>query len=47
MRIVAAGASDAMRIHGALHKVVALHAVLVARAIGEVGEGGLAELVLF
>ncbi len=34
-------------VHYALHEVVALHAILVGGAVGEVGEGGGAERVLF
>ena len=47
MRIVTARAGHAVAIHHALHEVVALHAVLVCRAIREMREGGLAELVFF
>ena len=47
VHIVAAEAGDAARVHQALHEIVALHAVLVRRAVGEMREGGLAELVLF
>ena len=36
MRVVAAKARHAARIHQALHEVVALHAVLVRGAVGEV-----------
>ena len=45
--VVAGEAGDAARVHQALHEIVALHAVLVRGAVGEMGEGGLAELVLF
>ena len=45
MRIVARKASDATGVHQALHKIVALHAVLVGGAIGKVGKGGFAEFV--
>src|ERR1039458_10269230 len=47
LNVVAGEAGDAVIVHGALHEVVALHAVLVSRAVGEVGERGLAEFVLF
>ena len=45
--IVAGEARDAVCVHLAGHVVVALHAVLVGGAVGEMGEGGLAELVVF
>ncbi len=45
--IVAAEAGDAAPVHYTLHEIVALHAVFVRGAIGEVCEGGLAESVLF
>lgn len=45
--IVAGVAGDASAVHEALHKIIALHAVLVAGAIREMREGGLAELVVF
>jgi len=44
MRIVATEAGDAAGIHQALHEIVALHAVLVRRAVGEMGEGCFAQL---
>ena len=43
--VVAGETSDAMRVHGALHEVVALHAVLVGGAVGKVRERLFAELV--
>ena len=46
MRIVAAEARHAARIHQAGHEVVALHSVLVSGAIGKMCESRLAELVL-
>src|SRR4029079_4324575 len=46
VRIVTIGAGDAARIHQAGHKIIALHAVLVLGAVGEVGEALLSELVL-
>ncbi len=46
VRIVAAETGDAARVHQALHEIVALHAVLVRGAVGKMGEGGFAELVL-
>ena len=45
--IVASEAGDAAAVHHALDEVVALHAVLVRGAVGEMREGGLAELVIF
>ncbi len=36
-----------MRVHRARHKIVALHAILVRCAVSEMGEGCLAERVLF
>ena len=47
MRVVAAEAGDAPPVHHTLDEVVALHPVLVRRAVGEVRERRLAELVLF
>ena len=47
MDVVAGKTGDAVRVHGALHEIVALHAVLVRGAIGEMREGGFAELVFF
>ena len=46
VRVVAAEAGHAARVHQALDEVVALHPVLVRRAVGEVRERRLAELVL-
>src|ERR1700721_2964560 len=43
MRIVAAGTGDSARIHQALHKIIALHAVLVRGAIREVRKGEFAK----
>ena len=45
--IVATETRDAARIHQALNEIVALHAVLVGRAVGEMREARFAELVLF
>ena len=47
VNVVATGARDAVRVHDAGHKIVALHAVLVRRAVGKVSERGLARFVLF
>jgi hypothetical protein len=46
VRIVAAEARHAAGIHQALNEIVALHPILVRRAVGEMGERGFAELVL-
>ena len=46
VRIMATEAGDAARIHQAGHEVVALHAVLVRGAVGEMGERRFAELVI-
>ena len=46
MDIVATETSNAMRVHDARHKIVPLHAILVRRAIGEVGERGLTRFML-
>ena len=45
--VVATEAGDAARIHNALHKVVALHSILVRSPVGEVSERLLAQLILF
>ena len=47
VRVVATGAGDAVGVHRALDEVVALHPVLVAGAIGKVGEGCFPGLVFF
>jgi hypothetical protein len=47
MRIVAAGACDAARVHQAVDEIIALHPVLVRGAVRKVREGGFAELVFF
>src|SRR5579859_2858148 len=47
MGIVAAETSDAAGVHQALHEIIALHAILVCRAVGKMGERHLAELVIF
>ena len=47
MDIVAVKACDATAVHHALHEVIALHAVLVRRAICKMSERSLAEIVLF
>lgn len=36
-----------MAVHDALHEIIALHAILVRRAIGEVIEGGLTKRAVF
>ena len=46
MNIVATEAGHAARIHHAVHKVVALHPILVRGAIGEVSECRLAEFMI-
>jgi hypothetical protein len=46
MHIVAAVAAHSVRVHGALHEIVALHAILVRGAAGEVRERLSPELVL-
>src|SRR5580700_6749386 len=46
VRVMAPRASDSVSIHLALDEVVALHPVLVTRAVGVVREGGLAKLVV-
>ena len=38
VNVVATEAGDAVRVHHALHKIVALHAVLVRGAVGEMRE---------
>ena len=45
--VMATVAADAVRIHGALDKIIALHAVLVRRTICEMSESLLAQLVFF
>src|SRR6185437_9246398 len=45
--IMATEAGHTARIHHALHEIVALHAILVGGAIGEMREGLYARLVLF
>ena len=47
VRIMATETRDAARVHEALNEIVALHAVLVSRAVGKMCEAGFAELVLF
>ena len=46
MRIVTTEAGDAPPVHQALHKVVALHPILVSGAIGKMRERRFADLVL-
>src|SRR3984893_1193816 len=45
MDIVAAEAGDTSRIHDTLHKVVALHPILMPCAIRKMGESRVAELM--
>jgi len=45
--IVAAIAADTVRIHGALHEIVALHSVFVRRAVRKMRESLLLEFVFF
>ena len=47
MNIVASEASDAAAVHEALHEVIALHAIFVSSAIGEMREGHFTEGVVF
>jgi hypothetical protein len=47
VNVVATEAGDAVQVHFALHEIVALHAVLVRRVVGEMGERGLAQFVFF
>jgi hypothetical protein len=44
--VVTAIATDAVRVHDALDEIISLHAVLVRRAIGKVGERLFPEFVL-
>ena len=46
MHIVATEAGDAAAVHYALNEVISLHAVFVGGAVGEMREGGFAELVI-
>ena len=47
MHVVAAEAGQAARIHDTGHKIIALHAILVCGAVGEMCECGFAQLVIF
>ena len=47
VRIVTAKTGDTALIHEALHEIIALHAVFVGSAIGEMSERLLTELILF
>ena len=47
VHVVATEAGHAAAIHHALREIIALHAVLVRRAVGKMREGRLAERVLF
>lgn len=47
MCIVTRGTGDAMAVHEALHEIIALHTILVRRAIREVVESGLTKRAVF
>src|SRR5260370_5814829 len=47
VHIMTTEACDATGIHDARGEIIALHAILVPRAVGEMGEGSLTQLVLF
>ena len=47
MHVVAGRAGDTVLVHDALHKVIALHAVLVGGSVREVGERRLAQFDVF
>jgi len=47
MNIVASEASNPSAVHYALHEVIALHAILMSGAIGEMREGHFTESVVF
>ena len=47
MHVMAAEAGNPVVIHYALHEIIAMHAVLVPRAIGKVSERKLAGSVVF
>src|SRR6516162_7015727 len=47
MNIMAAEAGDAAPIHQALHENVALHSIFMGCSVREMGEGRLAQLVVF
>ena len=47
VHVVAAVAAHAVRVHDALHEIIALHAILVRGAVGEMRERLFAEFVLF
>ena len=44
---MAVEAAELAVIHVALHKVIALHAILVRRAVGKVVKGGFTQLAVF
>ena len=46
VNIVATGAGNSVLVHDTLHKVVALHPVLVRRAVREIVEGQLSQRVI-
>ncbi len=45
VHIVATEAGDAATVHDALHEIISLHTIFVGCAVGEMREGGLAELM--
>src|SRR6266853_271037 len=47
VHIMTTEACDAAGIHDTRGEIIALHAILVPRAVGEMGEGSLTQLVLF
>ena len=47
VRVVTAEAGNAAPVHHALHEIVALHAVLMRRAVGKVREARFSQLVIF
>src|SRR5258708_4185066 len=47
VRVVTTEAGDAACVHETGDEIVALHAILVARSVGKMSEGSLAQLVLF
>jgi hypothetical protein len=47
MHVVAGRTGDSMPVHDTLRKVVALHPVLMGRAVGEIIKAGLAERAVF
>ncbi len=47
VHVMAGETRDAVRVHRALHEIVALHAILVGRAIGKMGKGVFTKIVFF